>query len=96
MPGIEFPDEQELDAMRTVEDTGPPAMVRLVMKVGGVGEREANWVLVGFVVIFLVAAVIIYIAPRNTAPQPTYLEDISEDVRGDLPPEILKTLPSRE
>jgi len=92
------PDEQGFDSQGEQEWNGPRQsfMVRLVMKTGLVrDESQANYVLISIAAVFFVLTVMVISGNNGTTPEPTYLEDIPEDVRGQLPPEILETIPSR-
>lgn len=73
-----------------------PTLVRLLMKTG-LRRRQAYYVLFGILIICtfttfeIIRNVFFYSTSRNT----TYIEDLPPVIRSTLPPEILKTIPSR-
>ncbi len=81
------------------DTTKKSKMVELVMKTGLVkDETQANYVLLGVSVLFLIlTAVVVMDMTGTSAPTGgvTYIEDIPEEERASLPPEILNQLPSR-
>ncbi|MDO8492694.1 MAG: hypothetical protein Q7S34_03590 [bacterium] len=74
-----------------------PILVRLLMKTG-MARRTSYYVLFGILVVCSFAT--FEIIRSNFFPSgsgaPTYLEDIPEEIRQTLPPEILKQIPSRD
>ena len=92
---VEFP-EEKYGTGDTYTPTKTPTMVKWVMKTGVVkDEKQANIVLVGIAIVFFAITFFTMTDLGGPKTQPTYLEDIPEDVRADLPPEILNTIPSR-
>ena len=92
---VEFP-EEKYGASNTYTPVKTPTMVKWVMKTGMVkDEKQANIVLISIAIIFFVITFATMTDLGGPKTQPTYLEDIPEDVRADLPPEILETIPSR-
>ena len=73
-----------------------PILVRLLMKTG-IGRRQAYYVLFGILLIctFTTFQVVKRTFFPSSSSTPTYIEDIPEEVRQTLPPEVLKQLPSR-
>ncbi len=73
-------------------------MVRWILKTGIVkDEKQANIVLLVIAVIFFVITFMVVTSSGSSTPKQktTYLEDIPANVRANLPPEVLKTIPSR-
>jgi type IV secretory pathway component VirB8 len=96
MDNVEFPEEEKIENTNGYEEPKVPMMVALVMKTGLIkNEKQANFVLVGVAVVFLVLAVSIIFGMRPVKKTPTYIEDIPAEIRETLPPEILDSLPSR-
>lgn len=92
---VEFP-EEKYGADNTYTPTKTPTMIKWVMKTGVVkDEKQANIVLISIAVVFFVITFFMMTDLGGTKTQPTYLEDIPENVRAELPPEILNTIPSR-
>ena len=96
MSNVEFPGEQYNKGVEFDTPKESP-MVKWVMKTGLVrDEKQAN-------IVLLVVAVVFFgitwwlIAGGNSTPatKQTYLEDIPASDRANIPPDILKTIPSR-
>ena len=95
MSNVEFPGEKYNQGAE-FEVPKESTMVKWVMKSGLVrDEKQANMVLLGVAVVFFALTWWLISGGNTPAPQPTYLEDIPADIRATLPPEILKTIPSR-
>ncbi|OHA83127.1 MAG: hypothetical protein A2937_01010 [Candidatus Yonathbacteria bacterium RIFCSPLOWO2_01_FULL_47_33b] len=100
MSDVQFNPEDTGFNAPTFRDTAKKSkMVELVMKTGLVkDEEQANYVLLGMSVVFLILTAVVVMnmtgvgASQNTI---TYIEDIPEEERAALPPEILNQLPSR-
>jgi|SRR3989344_6733111 len=76
----------------------PPALVRLLLKLGIVKTTtQANHLLLGTVILFFALAIYIFgqTAGWFSSATPSYREDVPPEVRATLPPEILDSLPSR-
>ena len=92
---VEFPGEQynkgaEFDAPKE------SVMVKWVMKTGLVrDEQQANYVLLGIAIVFFGFTWWLIAGSGTPTPKTTYLEDIPVSERANIPPEILKTIPSR-
>lgn len=73
-----------------------PILVRLLMKTG-MKRRTAYYILFGTFIIctFATFEIIKNAFFPSSSATPTYIEDIPEEVRQTLPPEVLKQLPSR-
>ncbi len=92
---VEFP-EEKFEGENNYTPNKTSTMVKWVMKTGLVkDEKQANIVLVGVAVLFFVVSFIVMSDFGGSKPQPTYIEDIPEDIRATLPPEILESIPSR-
>jgi hypothetical protein len=80
------------------DTTKKSKMVQLVMKTGLVkDETQANYVLLGLSIIFLIATFFIIMNTMGVGAKGgvTYIEDIPEAERVNIPPEVLNQLPSR-
>ncbi len=92
---VEFP-EEKFEGEDNYTSKKTPTMVKWVMKTGLVKDKkQANIVLVGIAVLFFVITLVMMADLGSPKPQPTYIEDIPEDIRATLPPEILESIPSR-
>jgi len=91
---VEFPGENNQKVEFGAKKT--PAMVKWIMKTGLVKDKtQANIVLIVIAVVFFGITWWLIAGGNTPTQETTYLEDIPEDVRATLPPEILETIPSR-
>lgn len=92
---VEFP-EEKFEGGNDYTSQKTPTMVKWIMKTGLTkDEKQANIVLIGVAVLFFIITFVMMTDFGSPKPQPTYLEDIPEDIRATLPPEVLETIPSR-
>lgn len=86
------------------EDVRPreSAMVRFIMKISGgmiKDEAQANYALLGIAALFFVGAIVIAMGtfggPKSQPFPYQYREDVPEEIRAELPPEVFESLPSR-
>ncbi len=92
---VEFPGEQynQGTEFNTPKES---TMVKWVMKSGLVkNEQQANYVLLGLAIVFFAITWWVIAGSGTPTPKTTYLEDIPVADRANIPPEILKTIPSR-
>jgi hypothetical protein len=100
MDNIEFnPQEKEFKNISFDTVSKQSKMVGWVVKLSGerIDETQANYVLLGIAVIFLILTAITIMNITGIAgnKKVTYKEDIPPDIRASLPPEIYNSLPSR-
>lgn len=101
MNDVQFnPEDKEFNAPSYRDTTKKSKMIQWVMKTGLVkDETQANYVLLGLSVIFLILTVIVVLNTTGTGTTSpggvTYREDIPEAERANIPAEILNQLPSR-
>jgi hypothetical protein len=71
-------------------------LVKLALKSGLAKDKKTAYM---FFVIIIVACILLTIAIylfTNAKSDPTYIEDIPNELKAVLPKEVLKTIPSRE
>jgi len=92
---VEFPDEK-FEQSNSYEVRKVPFMVKCVLKSGLVkDEKQANVVLLIVSAVFLALAFFVFASTGKSTTEPTYIEDLPTEVIGQLPPEILETIPSK-
>lgn len=100
MDNIEF-NPQDKEFKNVSFDTAPKQskMVGWVVKLSGgrMDEAQANYVLLGIAVIFLIltAIIVMNIMGIGGNKKITYKEDISPEIRASIPPQVYNSLPSR-
>jgi len=77
-----------------------PKMVQWVMKISGgsiKNEKQAQYVLLGFVVIAIIVSLVLIFSGGSQKPKiiPQFREDIEPSVRAKLPPGVFETIPSK-
>lgn len=100
MADVQFnPEDTSFNAPTYRDTMKKPKMVQLMMKTGLVkDETQANYALLGLSILFFALTVVVVLnmtgfgTPKGGV---TYIEDIPEAERANIPPEILQTLPSR-
>ncbi|OHA01753.1 MAG: hypothetical protein A3C11_00140 [Candidatus Sungbacteria bacterium RIFCSPHIGHO2_02_FULL_49_12] len=97
--GVKYTDETGWRAMRYYHEPMSPRIIQWTMKYSGgliTNERQANYVLIGFAVLAIIVSLYLFFGGSSSVKTPPkYLEDIAPEVRAKIPPEILKTLPSK-
>lgn len=103
MPEIIFEDEAKFKPYRSPggygQETQTPVLVNLLAR-AGLPQRQAYYVLIGISVILTFIIFVIlrsnFSASKVTASdgKPLYIEDIPLIVRQNIPPEVLKQVPS--
>ncbi|OIO32344.1 MAG: hypothetical protein COZ49_03140 [Candidatus Yonathbacteria bacterium CG_4_10_14_3_um_filter_47_65] len=98
MERIEF-NEESNDMAQPFDVQKTPTLVRWVLKTGIVkNERQANYVLLMVVAVLFAITAVAYmniLNPSAGVGEPMYLEDIPQDIRDQLPPEMIQEIPSR-
>jgi len=101
---VQFEEDSTLSGRPTVlysrfqASSHPPALVRLLLKLGiAKTTTQANYFLLGTVILFFALAIYIFGNTLGwfTSTRPTYREDIPPEVRAHLAPELFESLPSR-
>mgnify|MGYP003394651621 CR=1 FL=1 len=97
---IQFEQDKEWEKYKSNsywnESEHMPVLVRLLMKTG-LERRTCYYILFGVLIIcsFITFEVLKKNFFPNSSSSPTYIEDIPDEIRETLPPEILQQLPSR-
>ena len=93
---VKFEGEQQY-ARPYYSDT--PRIIQLVMKYSGgyiKDEKQANYFLVGFVVVAIMVSLFLLFGFHTKTPKAVrYREDIPSEVRKKLPPGVWETIPSK-
>lgn len=99
MENVEFEEDLQFQILRKKTHKKNPPLVGLVLKLGlAQSEKQANMVL-GIIIIiaFAGAGTILFrntlFSPQNDTIQ--YKEDLTPKERQELPPDFIKSLPSR-
>lgn len=103
MDNIEFNPQDNIEKeLKNVAYNPQPkqsVMVGWIIKISGgkIDDTKANYVLLGIAVIFTVLTIIMVMNMLGVGGtnEITYKEDIPEEVRAVMPPEIYDSLPSR-
>lgn len=76
-----------------------PKMIALVIKFSGgyiKNEQQANYALIIFAVVAIIISIILFSRLSSTSPKVVqFREDIPLEIRKNLSPEVLETIPSR-
>jgi len=79
--------------------TSTPKIVQWVIKYSGgyvKDEQQANYVLIGFVVVAIIISLFLIFGLHDKTPKAVqYREDIPLEIRKKLPPGIWETIPSK-
>ena len=83
-----------------LKNSETPRMIELVMKYSGgsvKNEKQAQYVLLGFVVIAIIVSLVLIFSGGSQKPKiiPQFREDIEPSVRAKLPPGVFETIPSK-
>jgi len=102
MENIEFnPQDKEfqnLDERSTLPSSKSTMVGWLIKHSRGLiqDETQANYILLGIAGIFFILTVMVIINTSGLGPKKTtYKEDVPEEMRAAMPPEIYNSLPSR-
>lgn len=90
--------EQVLKTTKDLNISETPKMVQLVMKWFKIQQKEAEYILVGFVVLAITISIFLFftnIIPKKSKIIPQFREDIESSVREKLPPGVFETIPSK-
>jgi hypothetical protein len=95
---VEFNDESNQNKVlygRFAQSSQAPKLVTWLLKIGIVkNESQANFVLINIAIISIILAIYIPLSKNIGAPI-KFKEDIPENVRSTIPPEIFNNLPTR-
>jgi len=97
--GVIFESESSIAPVIIRPSKPTSGMARMVMRItGGLAsnETQANYVLIGFVLVAIIFSYLFTFNPARKIPEATqYRDKISQEVRAKLPPGVWETIPAK-